>query len=135
MISTKFSLHFDFQGNEKEFAMKRITVLMVGLALLTSTSGCYCTSPWFGSIGNPYYGRGAYGGYGAYGSGPCSPGGCGLTQPGVIPNGTTFTPQSSYYSTFGTMQAGVPVATPVVVAPPAAYPMTAFGPLETLPTY
>lgn len=107
--------------------MKQMAVLMLGLTLVMTSSGCYCWSPLSGGIGTPY------GGYGAYGL-PRGSGGYGVTQPGtVVPNGT-FTPQS-YYGNPEMNQVGIPVVSPIAVAPLPAYPMMAFGPMETLPTY
>jgi len=96
--------------------MKRVATLLLGLAMLMSFTGCYCYSPWMGGAGYPYGG----------GGGACGPGGC---APGA-----TFAPQTGYYQSYDTIQAGVPFGpAPIAVAP--VHPATAFAPLDSLPTY
>ena len=104
--------------------MKKTTSLLLGLALLASTSGCYC---W------PFYG----GGMGMYPYGGCPPG-----QPTPItpaPVGTSYntidvppvaTPMTMLPAP--TPMTMLPAPTPVTVLPaPATTPIV----LETLPTF
>ncbi|MFP6767725.1 MAG: hypothetical protein VB859_06115 [Planctomycetaceae bacterium] len=96
--------------------MKKTSSLLLALALLASTSGCYC---W------PFYGGGggrAGGGMGGY------PFGCPPMQPTnqVVP---TPVPATGY-NTINTVPIAMPTATPIGVLP-APTPVV----LETLPTF
>ena len=97
----------------KEVLMKRLAVLVVGFALLVSTTGCYCWSPMFG-------GPGQYG---------CGPGGCGVGAPMGAP--------TSYYPSYNsTIQASGPIASPISGTVPIVAPVqtTVLLP-QALPTY
>ncbi|MBO09209.1 MAG: hypothetical protein CMJ68_00425 [Planctomycetaceae bacterium] len=90
--------------------MKRTASLLLGLALIGTTTGCYCM---------PYYGAGGTG----------FPLGCPPGQPTqMMP-----TPAPVPATGFNTMP-GVPVATPVTVLPAPAAATTPVV-IESLPTF
>ncbi len=102
--------------------MKRLATLMLGIALLTSTTGCYCMWPLGG------FGCGSYqGGNGYWG------GGCGVSAP----TGPVMAPQQgAYYGPQTSYQAGIPMQVPMSAAlPPAVQPYPTTAVLESLPTY
>ena len=116
--------------------MKKFAILLIGVALLTSGSGC-CWWGWpFGGYGYGYNSQ--YGGYGGYGSPNCPGGNCGV--PGTtVPLGI---PSSGFYpNSTSIMQSVVPgpVSAPITVGLPAqiypAMPQTAMRYIEPLPTY
>lgn len=90
--------------------MKRLTMCLIGLGLVTAVTGC-CSR-----------------------QSCCSPTGCGVgstygTPYGSVPGGAYYTPT--------TTQAAYPVTTTAAAptTPYSGYPVTAMGPLESLPTY
>lgn len=88
--------------------MKKTTSLLLGLALLGSTSGCYCWPFYGGGMGYPY---------------GCPPG-----QPTPI----TPAPVGTSYNTIDATPMAMPAPTPVTVLPaPTPTPVV----LETLPTF
>ncbi len=90
--------------------MKRTSSLLLGLALMGTTTGCYCM---------PYYGAGGGGGMGF-------PLGCPPTQP------TPVMPTPVLPMGFNTINA-MPSATPITVLP--APTMTTPVVIESLPTF
>lgn len=105
--------------------MKRFAVLTLAMVMMASATGCCCGWPM---------------GYGYNGWGGMAPMG-GYQQPNncVVPPGT-YPQTGSIYGNYNTYQTGVmqPAPGPVAIAPPVyytGYPMTAMGPLESLPTY
>lgn len=108
-------------------------MMLMGAALLTTMTGCYCWGPGFG-FGGGYPGCAG----GACGYAPYAP------QPGVIAPGTVapgavtpgvYPSTGAYYSPYNTMQTATPLGAPVSLGQPVAYPTTALAPLESLPTY
>lgn len=120
--------------------MKKVSLLLVAVAMLTSASGCYCGyNGCWPSLWGRSYGPSNYGGYG----GGCPGGNCGAA-PGVTPLGVppgTYLPPQGAYQSYDSIQAGYPVSAtpgPVAIGPivePAGNPQTAFAPLNPLPTY
>ena len=104
--------------------MKRLTTMLLGIALVMSSTGCYCWTPWFGGYGT-YPGGGA-----GAGAGGCWGGNC-----GVAPMQGTIPPQGAYYNTYDTIQSAMPAPVPLTAVPPVAAPMVSLGPMEALPTY
>jgi hypothetical protein len=95
--------------------MKRTSSLLLGLALMGTTTGCYCM---------PYYGAGGGGG------GMGFPLGCPPTQPTpVMP--TPVLPMG--FNTINAMPIAMPSATPITVLP--APTMTTPVVIESLPTF
>lgn len=93
--------------------MKRTSSLLLGLALMGTTTGCYCT---------PYYGAG--------GGGMGFPLGCPPTQP--TPVMPTPVPATGF-NMMNTVPTAMPAATPVTVLPAPA--MTTPVVIESLPTF
>ena len=97
--------------------LKRIYVLLAGVAMMATATGCCCLG-------------GCLGGYNRCnpcGASPCGPGGCAPTY--------GYPPAASYYPG-DTSQAFAP--TPMMSSAPIfgpAYPTTAFAPTQSLPTY
>ena len=106
--------------------MKNCAMLLIGVSLLMSATGCCCGWPCGSACG---YGA-------AYGS--CPGGAC---SPGMAPGGyPAVVPQGAYYIAPGTPQlaaAPSPVFDQQFAAAPMAFPQTAMasGPLDPLPTY
>ena len=116
--------------------MKRFAALLLGVAMLGSTAGCYCgpSGCWTPNyLGGAFGGGGYGGGYGGYG---CPGGNCGVNAPGVqygIP------PQGAYQN-YNSIQAGYPSTIPGpvafgIAAPSGGVIQTAVAPLEPLPTF
>jgi len=95
--------------------MKRTASLLLGLALIGTTTGCYCM---------PYYGAG--GGLGF-------PLGCPPTQPTPVLPTPTPAPATGYNMIDVTPVATQPVATPVTVLPTPIAPTPVV--VESLPTF
>ena len=96
--------------------MKRTIRLLLGLALMGTTTGCYCM---------PYYGAGAGGG-----------GGMGFplgypTQPTPMP--TPLLPPRTGFNTIDAVPIAMPSATPITMLP--APTMTTPMVIESLPTF
>ena len=93
--------------------MKRLTMCLLGLGLVTAATGCCsrrtCCSP---------TGCGVGGGGATYG-----------TPYGTVPGGGYYTPSTTQAVYPVTASAAAPAA------PYSGYPVTAMGPLESLPTY
>jgi hypothetical protein len=127
-------------GFGKDESMKRFAVVLLGMAMIGSATGCYCNQGgcyWPNPLGGGYgYGSGyGYGG-GYYGGGNCPGGNCGV-QPGGVPLGVI--PQGAIQN-YNFVQAGYPVTIPGPVAfgsvvQPVKVIQTAAAPLEPLPTY
>ena len=94
--------------------MKRTIRLLLSLALMGTTTGCYCM---------PYYGAGGGGGMGF-------PLGCPPTQP--TPMMPTPVPATGF-NTIDAMPIAMPSATPITVLP--APTMTTPVVIESLPTF
>jgi hypothetical protein len=94
--------------------MKRTSSLLLGLALMGTTTGCYCT---------PYYGAGGGGGMGF-------PLGCPPTQP--TPVMPTPVPMTGF-NMMNAVPSAMPAATPVTILPAPA--MTTPVVIESLPTF
>jgi len=94
--------------------MKRTIRLLLGLALMGTTTGCYCM---------PYYGGGGGGGMGF-------PLGCPPTQP--TPMMPTPVPGTGF-NTIDAVPIAMPSATPITVLP--APTMTTPVVIESLPTF
>ena len=100
--------------------MKRLATLMLGIALMSSTTGCYCMWP--------------LGGFGCAGyQGGCWGGGCGIGAPA----GPIMAPQQgAYYGPQSNSQAWIPTQIPITAAlPPIVQPYPTTTVLESLPTY
>ena len=95
--------------------MKRTSSLLLGLALMGTTTGCYCT---------PYYGAGGGGG------GMGFPLGYPQTQP--TPVMPTPVPMTGF-NMMNAVPTAMPVATPVTILPAPA--MTTPVVIESLPTF
>ena len=95
--------------------MKRTSSLLLGLALMGTTTGCYCT---------PYYGAGGGGG------GMGFPLGCPPTQP--TPVMPTPVPMTGF-NMMNAVPSAMPAATPVTILPAPA--MTTPVVFESLPTF
>ena len=117
--------------------MKKFAILFLGVALLTSGSGC-C---WWGL---PSSGYGGYGGYGynrsyGYGSPYCPGGNCGV--PGTTVPSLGIPPNGFYPNSTSLMQPVLPgpVIAPITAGLPAqihpVMPQTAMRYIESLPTY
>jgi len=92
--------------------MKRTSSLLLGLALMGTTTGCYCM---------PYNGAGGGMGF---------PLGC----PPTMPTPVMPTPvQPMGFNTINAMPMAMPSATPITVLP--AQPMTTPVVIESLPTF
>jgi hypothetical protein len=107
--------------------MKKFAVLFLGMAMLSSTVGCYCNRS--GCYTPNYLSPG-------YGGGGCPGGNCGVA-PGGYPLGVA--PQGMYQN-YNSVQAGYPgvISAPVnagAFAQPLGIPQTASAALEPLPTY
>ena len=111
--------------------MKRLAFLLLGLAVLTGTTGC-CWYPWYG-----YGYQGMQGMQGMQGYPGCPGGNC---QFGPVPGAAV--PQGAF-NTFDSVQAnypptGAPGGYPQPMGYPQAYggnPRTAMGSHASLPTY
>ena len=111
--------------------MKRFSLALVGLVVLSFSTGC---CGWWGhgrGFGYPNYG------YPSYGSPNCPSGNCGA-PPGI----PVVPPQTSYYqsdSAHSVQTVPQTINGPVTFAPAGypviAVPQTAAAPLESLPTY
>jgi hypothetical protein len=101
--------------------MKTSASLLLGVALLTSAVGCHHCCLW-PHCGSNYGGACPPANY-------CPPVGCNEAVPGVMP-GAVYPQGAIYGAPGGIMQAQ---AAPHVHY--TAYPQTAMGPLESLPTY
>ena len=115
--------------------MKKLAVLFLGMALLSSAVGCYCGP---GGCYMPNYLSPGYG-YGGYGVG-CPGGNCGVA-PGGVPGGIPLgiAPQG-FYQNYNSVQTGYPgvISAPVnagAFVQPTGIPQVAVAPLEPLPTY
>tara|TARA_R110002095_G_scaffold167186_2_gene145021 strand:+ start:4506 stop:4799 length:294 start_codon:yes stop_codon:yes gene_type:complete len=97
--------------------MKRFGLMMLGLALISLTTGCQC-GRYGSSCGSCNYGPTMA----PFSGGGCSTGNCGVGAP-------TYSPQGAY-NTYDTYQstAGAPVIQGTV-------PTTAYAPLDPLPMY
>ncbi|QDV52998.1 hypothetical protein [Gimesia fumaroli] len=97
--------------------MKRFGLMMLGLALITLTTGCQCGR---GTCGSCNYGPTMA--PAPFGGGGCSSGNCGVGAP-------TYTPQGAY-NTYNTYQSTA--SAPVIQG---SVPTTASAPLDPLPMY
>ncbi len=89
--------------------MRHLFLTFAGLCSLTLASGCCCWDNWCNPCGS----------CGPCGTSPCGPGGCGVQQYGQ--------PYNTGYI--------APVTVQQAYAPLQPIPMTAIGPVESLPTY
>ena len=108
--------------------MKCYTLLLLGVSLVISATGCCC---------GPYGNACGYGAYGQYPSGGCPGGACspsmyGPGYPAVIQQGAIYNGLNSPQ-----MAAAPAPAYNTFAAAPMYYPQTAMagGPLDPLPTY
>jgi|GEM_PF-1972156 len=100
--------------------MKRFGFMLLGLALISLTTGCQC-GRMGSSCGSCNYGPAMS--PAPFGGGGCSSGNCGVGAP-------TYTPQGASYNSYNTYQstASAPVMQGTV-------PTTAYAPLDPLPMY
>jgi hypothetical protein len=101
--------------------LNRMLVLMAGVAMAASATGCCCLSG-YNRCCNPC---GSY--YGGYAPMQCGPGGCAPTY------GTPLGPTSYYSPTDAAFAPTTTISAAPVFGP--AYPTTALAPVQSLPTY
>ena len=103
--------------------MKNFTMLLLGVSLVMSATGCCCGFPCGNSCG--------YASYGACPSGGCPGGACSPGYPAVVPQG-------AFYNGIDAAQfaaAPAPTYNAMAAAPPAMMQTALAGPLDPLPTY